>query len=136
VLYVRSCFQCAFTRDGLANSARHCPSPSSLGHDVAGSAAAAVAAGGSPRRAPWCAPVADSGLGLQEPTPSKLTFHGGGGAILSVGLLRAISYASHEACVTGGRWGGKVGARLATPGAKCHLVLGLWGAGRTWMFYA
>lgn len=38
------------------------------------------------------------------PVPHHLTFHGGGGAILSVGLLRQLDWEGWQECVKSMRW--------------------------------
>ncbi len=41
---------------------------------------------------------------LDMPVPHHFTFHGGGGAIFSIGLLRALNATQYEDCVKSMRW--------------------------------
>jgi hypothetical protein len=41
---------------------------------------------------------------LGMPVPHHMTFHGGGGTILSVGLLRALNFTEWQECVESMKW--------------------------------
>jgi hypothetical protein len=53
---------------------------------------------------------------LSMPVPHHFTFHGGGGTILSVGLLRQLNWTQWQECVSSMRWrqGERVYARAST----------------------
>lgn len=54
------------------------------------------------------------------PVPHHMTFHGGGGTILSVGLLRALNFTAWQECVEGMKW--RQGDRYARGRCPCVAV--------------